>query len=555
MPVSFNLVCGFYPNKDGNGLKLSSYFKNALGGKYVQFCDVNISNVPSSLPISLSQLDGTMNLIMSRSSALYPSLNGCVCALDADSYEYGFGNYWRDLSGYGNHVYVNNGVSNGTYGGFKYIRGNTGNYFTMLDGQVPSNYMIAHVARYNPSGGTFRRIFTCTNTNWLSGFHGNTGGVAYNGAWYGDKGSGDDSKPNLMADKNIFLVTTQTHTSYRGTCKAGEVNLTGTGANKPTNITVNQNPWGETSDWDIAVILVYDMNVSGCPSQATVHNLLTSWYSLSPVNTYYDGFYIWADSSYNMGPGFATISGGNVYINWTNGAWSSNEYYSPLTFDTTNRVWYWPTWNGTSITNSDITRIMFNNGAYWLKFDSYRNNINGFNSRRGLSYYCYNFYMDDNPQSFQYYSPSATGIAKYSNSLYNLSGGNFDSSWGQSNISLQLVGYIYVRTGGYYYFGLSSDDCSYMWLEGFNGAPHALNWPSLTTGNALINNGGAHGDTYAQSSAVYLNANTMYSTRIQYGQGGGGYNLSFQYYSPSGTWSYMIGENYTTNELVFFGVP
>lgn len=93
--------------------------------------------------------------------------------------------------------------------------------------------------------------------------------------------------------------------------------------------------------------------------------------------------------------------------------------------------------------------------------------------------------------------------------------------------SLEFTGYFKPTVTGIYKFYTSSDDGSYLWI----GTP-AL---EPTTGNANVNNGGAHGtQTEYSIDPVYLTAGTYYPFRVQMYDSGGGWHLDVGYSSNNG---------------------
>lgn len=107
-----------------------------------------------------------------------------------------------------------------------------------------------------------------------------------------------------------------------------------------------------------------------------------------------------------------------------------------------------------------------------------------------------------------------------------------------SNFSVQWLGYFKPTTTQTYTFTLSSDDASYMWI-----GPTAVT--GFTTSNALINNGGPHGNR-AISGSIALTADQYYTVRIQFGEINGGDILTFNYQTPT------IGQTSIVTGLVFY---
>lgn len=87
--------------------------------------------------------------------------------------------------------------------------------------------------------------------------------------------------------------------------------------------------------------------------------------------------------------------------------------------------------------------------------------------------------------------------------------------------SSRYRGSIYIATAGAYTFYLTSDDASYLWIDN-----NALAYP-LVVSNALINNGGLHGDITV-SATINLTAG-MHNIQILFGEQSGGNHLIFEY--------------------------
>ena len=88
--------------------------------------------------------------------------------------------------------------------------------------------------------------------------------------------------------------------------------------------------------------------------------------------------------------------------------------------------------------------------------------------------------------------------------------------------SVLWTGYFYVPQTGLYRFQTNSDDGSYVWM-----GSDALS--GYTTGNAIVNNGGAHGIQGVVSSYYQMTAGDYYPVRIIFGEIGGGDYMRFLY--------------------------
>ena len=104
--------------------------------------------------------------------------------------------------------------------------------------------------------------------------------------------------------------------------------------------------------------------------------------------------------------------------------------------------------------------------------------------------------------------------------------------------SCQWLGYFKPTTSETYTFFTSSDDASYAWV-GANAQT------GFTTANAVVNNGGAHGNQEA-SGTIDLTAGVYYPIRIQFGEAGGGDVLTFNYSTPT------IAKTTNVTGLVFY---
>ena len=94
-----------------------------------------------------------------------------------------------------------------------------------------------------------------------------------------------------------------------------------------------------------------------------------------------------------------------------------------------------------------------------------------------------------------------------------------------SDFSCQWLGYFLPNTTETYTFFTSSDDASYVWV-----GSNAIS--GFTTGNAIVNNGGLHGNQ-ERSGTISLTSGVYYPIRIQFGERGGGDVLTFNYSTPT----------------------
>ncbi|WP_310396763.1 cadherin-like domain-containing protein [Hymenobacter sp.] len=93
-----------------------------------------------------------------------------------------------------------------------------------------------------------------------------------------------------------------------------------------------------------------------------------------------------------------------------------------------------------------------------------------------------------------------------------------------SGFSARHRGGVYIPTAGAYTFYLTSDDASYLWLDGAALAP--------TLANATINNGTAHAPRLVQATVTLSMG--LHNILVYYGEAGGGNTLTLEYSSTAG---------------------
>jgi len=154
----------------------------------------------------------------------------------------------------------------------------------------------------------------------------------------------------------------------------------------------------------------------------------------------------------------------------------------------------------------------------------------------GLSADYYPGYFNDNLSFFSTTTPGLTRIDPQLNFVSNTTTaadgwGNIippATAGGSPNdpelYSARYRGSVYIPTAGAYTFYLTSDDASYLWLDGGALAPAA--------GNTTIYNGGAHGSFMVQTT-VTLSAG-LHNLLVYYGENIGGNSLTLEYSSTAG---------------------
>ena len=164
-----------------------------------------------------------------------------------------------------------------------------------------------------------------------------------------------------------------------------------------------------------------------------------------------------------------------------------------------------------------------NTGVYQVSgyFDEYTLVSNILSA--GLFKTTYAGYFDDVPSFFATATPTAydTNPATSVQTTEISESSNDDGSY----FSCEWLGYFLPTTTETYTFFTASDDASYVWV-----GSNALS--GFTTENAIVNNGGAHAVQEA-SGTISLTAGTYYPIRIQFGEAGGGDELTFSYSTPT----------------------
>jgi hypothetical protein len=178
---------------------------------------------------------------------------------------------------------------------------------------------------------------------------------------------------------------------------------------------------------------------------------------------------------------------------------------------------------------------------------SYQLTINGFWNSWVITYVAglykmtYSGYFNDNVNFFATATPQTFGTNP-ATSVQTTAISEASSNDG-SYFSCQWLGYFKPTTTETYTFYTSSDDASYAWVG-------ATAISGFTTANAVVNNGGAHGNQ-ERFGTIELTSGVYYPIRIQFGEAGGGDVLTFNYSTPTITKTTnvtgLIFYNNTTN--------
>jgi hypothetical protein len=133
-------------------------------------------------------------------------------------------------------------------------------------------------------------------------------------------------------------------------------------------------------------------------------------------------------------------------------------------------------------------------------------------------------YHNEDPTFFNRNTPLVTGFITNFTNLTTATNSTYVVNGSPTYFSVEWFGYFYAPTTGTYTFTLGSDDGSYLWM-----GSTALS--GYTTGNTVVNNGGAHGVVYVSGNIV-LTANTYTAFRVQFGEIGGGKDCQCSFSGP-----------------------
>lgn len=197
---------------------------------------------------------------------------------------------WTDITGNGRSVTNSRGIiqkiSNldgngvGLHGATamkQCIAGGCNSGFRFPAGILPDTYTLFHVARY--AGGRKGRLFDGQSANWLSGFHSGNVGVAYHNGWMGASSHNNGA--------TYWLVSMDQNSRYRANGNTGrggrDVNGGG-GISRALSINwgnySSANCTGETTDWMVAEVIVYDRTLAQTEFEE-VENWLKAKYGIN----------------------------------------------------------------------------------------------------------------------------------------------------------------------------------------------------------------------------------------------------------------------------------
>ncbi len=148
----------------------------------------------------------------------------------------------------------------------------------------------------------------------------------------------------------------------------------------------------------------------------------------------------------------------------------------------------------------------------------------------GLSGTKYSGYFNDNLSFFD--TASTESDSRFDSPFTSINrttpGNNFDDTY-----SARFIGYFKAPSSGQFTFKTTSDDASYLWLGSDNTQSVESFESSITTGNALVNNGGLHpAQTRTGTTTFSLSQDSYYPLIVYFGENFGADNITVSYSAP-----------------------
>ncbi len=233
----------------------SLYANGSLGAR-------GVTGIPTS---------GTLSFSTFRGKAGNPVPSGLLAKYSGDSWN---GTTLVDETGGGYNSTATRGtVMSATVAqntAMRLIYGGTTAGIQFPSGILPSTYTMFAISCYN--GSNQRRILDGITNNWLSGHWNGQTCVAYHEGWVTSSNS-----PNPVG--TAWVLSTDQINLYRG----NKTTYGTTGGTQSTQLSINHGlgtvTWGESSDWAVAVILVYNRALNSTEYTA-VENYLSTLYGI-----------------------------------------------------------------------------------------------------------------------------------------------------------------------------------------------------------------------------------------------------------------------------------
>lgn len=241
-------------------------FTGAVTGNFNGYMN-DIVTFSSALP-TIAPASGTsaIDYIMFAKYPHIPSWrNGLVGSFFAENWQGTGTTYpWLDTSGFGNHLSTVSGTivsgSNALLdvvggAGAAILSGGTTAGLEFTKTILPSTYTMLHLAKYN--GATRRRIVQQTSPNFVSGHYGGVSGAAFRGGTF-------ITQTTNNLHKDAWVLSTDQNSLYRSLTASRNNGTTPGNPSNTTNLRINDLVGGESSDWALACVIVYNrtLNIS-----------------------------------------------------------------------------------------------------------------------------------------------------------------------------------------------------------------------------------------------------------------------------------------------------
>jgi hypothetical protein len=158
----------------------------------------------------------------------------------------------RDATCTGN-VQLATGSGNGASVPIPYLYGNTGDQIIFPEGSLPNQFTLCSLTRY--TNGSCGRIISSPTENWFHGHWSNRAGVAFYEGWYTMNHSIQNNQQWLCFCGGN---STNINAPYNFISNGNYVGELNGGYGNGRYITINNNQYGENSDFAFSVLLIYD---------------------------------------------------------------------------------------------------------------------------------------------------------------------------------------------------------------------------------------------------------------------------------------------------------
>jgi uncharacterized repeat protein (TIGR02543 family) len=162
-------------------------------------------------------------------------------------------------------------TGNGASANFKAVKGGTTDGI-VLGNEALTNFTMCHVARY--AGSTRGRIFAGVTGNWLSGYWSQGAGIAYHEGWITNYPGTNDTNWRVICDSGGSSSRLRSNGVDRTTVTN---NSNGMPANLSINLNSSRTAPTDTSEWEVAEIVIYSQILNTYQIEAIEASLSTEY--------------------------------------------------------------------------------------------------------------------------------------------------------------------------------------------------------------------------------------------------------------------------------------